>query len=152
MGIKFNRIVSTAGGIGYLPGAPGTIAAAFSVIIWYVIFANSQQILWQVLLLTISVIAGIYCSGKLSTEKDKDPSYIVIDEVAGMWLSLLFIPPTLFNYIAAFILFRFFDIVKPLGIHKMEAGKKGWGIMMDDLLAGFYSNIALRLLIVMKLW
>jgi phosphatidylglycerophosphatase A len=56
------------------------------------------------------------------------------------------------NYLAAFILFRFFDIAKPLGIRRMEAQKNGWGIMLDDIVAGIYSNIALRILILFKIW
>src|SRR5687768_14714647 len=137
MSLWINRIVSTAGGIGYLPGAPGTFAAAVSVIFWHLVSSNTDEpLIWQVSLLALSIIFGIYCSGKLSSKNEKDPSFIVIDEVAGMWLALLFIPPTIINLTVGFILFRFFDIAKPLGIKRMEEGKKGWGIMMDDLLAG----------------
>ena len=77
---------------------------------------------------------------------------MVIDEVAGMAITLLFIPPTWQNIVAGFILFRFFDILKPLGIKRMEKMKNGWGIMLDDILAGIYSTIVLHLLIFYKIW
>lgn len=150
---RINRFVSTVCGIGYLPLAPGTFAAAFAVALWYFIAIKfGQLVYWQILLVAASSIIGIYSSGKVSLESGKDPSFVVIDELAGMWISLFLIPPSIPNYLIAFILFRFFDIAKPLGIRSMEKIKNGWGIMMDDILAGIYSNIALRMLIVLKLW
>jgi len=150
---RINRLVSTVFGIGYLPLAPGTFAAAFAVGVWYFMAEYfGQLVFWQILLVAASSIIGVYSSGKVSLESGKDPSFVVIDELAGMWISLLLIPPSIPNYLIAFILFRFFDISKPLGIKKMEKIKNGWGIMLDDILAGIYSNIALRILIVLKLW
>ena len=107
---------------------------------------------WQLLIILLTIIAGIYCSGKTLPEKDKDPDFIVIDEVAGMLVTVIFIPPTFMNFTLGIILFRFFDILKPLGIKKMEQMHKGWGIMLDDILAGIYSTIVLRLLITLKIW
>ena len=72
---------------------------------------------------------------------------MVIDEVAGMWVSVLFLPQNLWLLIAGFILFRFFDIVKPLYIRRMEAFKGGWGVMLDDVLAGVYANIILQVIV-----
>ncbi len=150
---RINRFVSTVGGIGYLPLAPGTFAAALAVGIWYLLTLNGpMEFTLQILFVLISMIAGIYTSGKVSAESGKDPSFVVIDELAGMWITLLLIPPSIPNYIIAFVLFRFFDISKPLGIRKMEKFKNGWGIMSDDILAGIYSNIVLRFLLVLKLW
>ncbi|MEP6611022.1 MAG: phosphatidylglycerophosphatase A [Mucilaginibacter sp.] len=71
----------------------------------------------------------------------KDPSRVVIDEVAGMCISLLFIPVELKYVITALVLFRFFDILKPLFIRKMEKIPSRWGIMLDDVLAGVYTNL-----------
>lgn len=153
MGEKLNKFVATAGGIGYLPFAPGTWAAAISVIIWYLCGILFEKIiLWQIILVAASIIAGVIYSGRLTSTKDKDPAHVVIDEVAGMWVTLLLVPGSLINYVLGFILFRFFDILKPLGIKKTEKLKNGWGIMLDDILAGVYSNIILRLLILTKLW
>ena len=70
---------------------------------------------------------------------------VVIDEVAGMCISLLFLPVTIKYVIAALILFRFFDIAKPLFIRKSEALPAGWGVMADDLLAGIFANLILQI-------
>lgn len=153
MGIRLNKFIATAGGIGYIPLAPGTWAALVFGTIWFLTIKFFPAIYpWQLILILLFVFIGVYCSGKIVNEKVKDPNYIVIDEMAGMFVTLIFIPPSLINFIAGFLLFRFFDIVKPLGIRKMEQFRKGWGIMLDDILAGIYSAIALRLLIVMKIW
>ena len=73
---------------------------------------------------------------------------IVIDEVFGMTISLLFLPINFITIVIAFVLFRFFDILKPLGIRKAEKLKNGWGVMVDDLVAGIYSNIIIQILII----
>lgn len=153
MGKKLNSFIATSGGIGYLPLAPGTWAAGALAILWFFVCQKfPDTIIWQVLLVSLLIIVGVYVSGKLITEKEKDPSYVVIDEVAGMAVTLLFIPSTWQNFAVGFILFRFFDILKPLGIKRMEKMRKGWGIMLDDILAGIYSSIVLRLLIFYKIW
>ncbi len=153
MGLRLNRTIATAGGIGYLPLAPGTWAAIAAAIFWF--FLNKYfpvSFIWQFIIVTFTVSIGIYCSGKILNDGEKDPSYVVIDEVAGLFVTLIFIPPSYAYFISGFILFRFFDIVKPFGIRKMESFKNGWGIMFDDVLAGVYSNILLRIIIALKLW
>ncbi len=153
MGKKLNSFIATSGGIGYLPLAPGTWAAGALAILWFFVCQKfPDTIIWQVLLACLLFIGGVYFSGKLISDKEKDPSFVVIDEVAGMAVTLLFIPLAWQNFVVGFILFRFFDILKPLGIKKMEKMRKGWGIMLDDILAGIYSNIALHLLIFYKIW
>lgn len=153
MGKKLNSFIATSGGIGYLPLAPGTWAAGALAMLWFFVCQKfPDTIIWQVLLACLLFIGGVYFSGKLISDKEKDPSFVVIDEVAGMAVTLLFIPLAWQNFVVGFILFRFFDILKPLGIKRMEKMRKGWGIMLDDILAGIYSNIALHLLIFYKIW
>jgi phosphatidylglycerophosphatase A len=153
MSIGLKKFVATAGGIGYLPWAPGTWAAAATSIAWLFIFNISGiNFIFQIFIFLFVFIAGTYFSGKIIDNIDKDPSHIVIDEVAGMCLTFLFITPTFQNILVGFFLFRFFDIAKPFGIRSMEKISGGWGIMLDDILAGIYSNIILRLLIVTQLW
>ena len=153
MGKKLNSFIATSGGIGYLPLAPGTWAAGALAILWFFVCQKfPDTIIWQVLLACLLFIGGVYFSGKLISDKEKDPSFVVIDEVAGMAVTLLFIPLAWQNFVVGFILFRFFDILKPFGIKRMEKMRKGWGIMLDDILAGIYSNIALHLLIFYKIW
>jgi phosphatidylglycerophosphatase A len=153
MGKRVAEFVATTGGLGYLPLAPGTWAAAFSAILWCVIcFTSPNPFVWQLTLMPILIYGGVYCSEKILKENEKDPSHIVIDEFAGLWLTLLFVQPSYKNAIAGFILFRIFDIAKPFGIRKMEQFKKGWGIMLDDLLAGLYSNLILQSIVFFKIW
>jgi phosphatidylglycerophosphatase A len=152
MSRRLNRVVATVGGLGYLPFAPGTWASAFAAVVWYFISSGPKNYFIEVSLLIISIVAGIYSSNKILEAHEKDPSHIVIDELAGMWTTLLMIPAGFMNFAAGFILFRFFDIVKPFGIKRMENYENGYGIMLDDLLAGIYGNILLRVIIYSNLW
>jgi phosphatidylglycerophosphatase A len=97
------------------------------------------------------IFAGVWSSGRVEPIWGKDPSRVVIDEVAGMCISLLFLPADVRYLLCAFILFRFFDILKPLFIRTLESLPGGWGIMMDDVLAGFYTNILLQAVVWFKL-
>jgi phosphatidylglycerophosphatase A len=91
---------------------------------------------WVAVIVTILVtITGIWSAAKVEPAWGKDSSRVVIDEAAGMCVSLLLIPAELKYIIAGLVLFRFFDIAKPLLIRKTELLPGGWGVMMDDLLA-----------------
>jgi phosphatidylglycerophosphatase A len=90
---------------------------------------------------------GVYSSGKVEPEWGKDSYRVVIDEVAGMCITLLFVPVRWPYLLAGLLLFRFFDIAKPLFIRKMENLKGGWGVIMDDVLAGVYANLLLQLIV-----
>jgi phosphatidylglycerophosphatase A len=74
----------------------------------------------------------------------EDPGIVVVDEVVGMWTSLLFLPFTVGTAALAFVLFRVLDVIKPYPARDLEALPGGWGIMSDDLMAGVYANLALR--------
>src|SRR5262245_26203620 len=122
-------VLATIGGIGYLPLAPGTWASLVAAFAWYefsVHFPSFQ--LWQWFLLAAVILAGIISSEAAIKKWGKDPSRVVIDEVAGMWIACMLIPPKISLLISAFILFRFFDILKPWGIRKAEKLKGGLGI------------------------
>ena len=92
----------------------------------------------------IFTIAGIRSANAVEPIWGEDPSRVVVDEMVGVWIPLLAAPAgNLWYALAAFALFRLFDIFKPLGIRKMEYLKGGVGVMMDDILAGIYSLILL---------
>lgn len=80
----------------------------------------------------------------------KDHNRVVIDEVAGMCITLLFVPLKWQYTLIGLVLFRFFDILKPFGIRKLEELPGGWGVMADDVLAGIYANIILQLVMVFE--
>lgn len=141
-----HKLIGTGMGLGYIPLAPGTMGSLGGCLVAVVI---KQYTAWPDVLLVFLIflffLIGVYCSDKLETDWGKDPSRIVIDEIVGMWIALWALPSGWLYILAAFILFRFFDIYKPLFIRKLENLKGGWGIMMDDVLAGIYANLAIQL-------
>jgi phosphatidylglycerophosphatase A len=144
----FHKLAATVFGIGYLGKGVGTVAAFFAGICWYLLFHNSYPPLIPSLLLTLVVTAlGIWSGNKVEPIWGKDHSRVVIDEAAGLFVSVLFVPATILYIFIGFVLFRFFDILKPLFIRKLEALPGGWGVMADDLLAGVYANLVLHLII-----
>jgi phosphatidylglycerophosphatase A len=148
----FHKLISTSLGIGYIGKGAGTVAAVACCICWYLAWASGFNPVTTIAITVFITLIGIWSSDVVSKIWGKDPSRVVIDEVAGMCISLLFIPVTIKYVIIALVLFRFFDIVKPLFIRKMEMFSGGWGIMLDDVLAGIYANIILQALIWFKIF
>jgi phosphatidylglycerophosphatase A len=149
--IKFHQILTSFFGIGLISKGGGTVAAIATVLIWVVAIAQPFSV--TAIASTIVVtIYGVWGANKVEAEWGKDSSRVVIDEVSGMMITLLFIPITTFNLMIGLLLFRFFDIVKPLFIKRLENLPKGWGVMADDVLAGIYSNIILQILLYFNLW
>lgn len=144
---ELHKLIATAFGIGYMGKGGGTIAAAMCCIIWLLIPAGDFTIYWQVLLTIGVTFSGVWSGNAVDEIWGKDSNKVVIDEVAGMMITLLFIPVHVKFVLAGFVLFRFFDISKPLFIKKMESLPKGWGVMADDLLAGLYANILLEIIV-----
>lgn len=147
------KTIATGFGSGYSPIAPGTAGALlaclllFALVHFFEINNNSNfQIIFALFIIFMTFI-GVWVTQKLQSEWGEDPSRVVIDEMVGVWINLLFIPLTTTNFVLAFILFRFFDIAKPLGIRKLEQLKNGWGVMLDDVVAGIYGNLILQLLL-----
>lgn len=149
--MRFHKIVASVFGIGYVRKGGGSIAALFYCSIWLLLPAGYSTIIWQVIITIFIILIGIWNGNNVDPLWGKDSSKVVIDEVAGMAISLLYVPQS-FKYVCiGFILFRFFDIVKPLGIKKLEDLPKGWGVMADDVLAGIYSLIIIQVLLQFKL-
>ncbi|MDR2409798.1 MAG: phosphatidylglycerophosphatase A [Bacteroidales bacterium] len=145
----FHKIIATGFGSGYCPIAPGTAGAVFAWIVWWIlflVFPPHSYLLLQatVLLILVFTVLGIWSSGVVEAIWGKDPSRVVVDEMVGVWIPLLAVSDgNIYYALFALAAFRLFDIFKPLGIRKMEALKGGWGIMMDDILAGIYSLLLL---------
>jgi len=141
---SYHKLLSTALGIGYIGEGAGTIAAIACCICWYLAWRGGYPPLIPSLTVTVAItFIGVWSSSVVEPIWGKDPARVVIDEVAGMCVSLLFLPISIKYVLSALILFRFFDILKPLLIRKTEMLPAGWGIMMDDVLAGIYTNIIL---------
>lgn len=137
-------LVSTWGGSGLLPGAPGTWGSLFTLpVAWLIASAYGSQSL--LIAAAIALLAGIWSSTRyLRTSKSKDPGTIVIDEVAGQLLALALIPVNFWWYLAGFILFRAADILKPWPASWADRALHGaWGVMTDDIFAALYPMVIL---------
>ena len=138
----FHIVITTGFGTGFSPFAPGTAGAALATLMWYelAVWIPSFLLCATVLLILLFTVLGVLGANALEPAWGKDPSRIVVDEMVGVWIALLAVTPFNWYYmLLAFILFRLFDIFKPLGIRRMEKLKGGLGVMMDDILAGIYS-------------
>ena len=128
--------------VGNIQFAPGTIASMFAMLVWFFIPLN---LFIQLSIILILLLLALFLCYIHSTESDiKDPSYIVIDEVIGMFISLFMLPKQLSFYLLAFMLFRIFDILKPSIIYNAQDLKYGAGILADDILAGLFTIIILN--------
>ncbi|TFF36345.1 phosphatidylglycerophosphatase A family protein [Mucilaginibacter psychrotolerans] len=142
-----NKLIASIFGIGYAKGG-GTLAAIVTCPLIWGIWQLSAHPAYVLFVVTILItILGIYVGNKVEPEWGKDSYRVVIDEVAGMLITMLFVPANLYLLLCGLVLFRFFDILKPLGIRKMEALPGGTGVMMDDVLAGVYGNIVLQVIV-----
>ena len=141
------KIISTFFYIGYLPFIPGTFGSIAGIFLYYLL---KDSISIYTIFSCILIILGFLVSGPAERMLNKkDASCIVIDEVCGMLLSLIFLPYNIKIVVLAFILFRILDALKPFPLDRLQRLKGGPGIMADDLVAGLYTNIILQ--IVLKL-
>ncbi len=131
---------------GYFPVAPGTIGSLVGILACFLL--QDVPFTTYAIVVILTLIAGIYISGEAEKiYQTKDSSHIVIDEIAGVFFTFIYLPKGISFLLAGFIAFRFFDILKPFPIRLIdEKIKGGWGIMFDDVLAGIYASILIRLI------
>lgn len=145
----FSKFLSTCFGIGFLlPIGQGTLAAFAALFL--VPFFLHTALGWQLGIVIIGCAVGVFVSARAEKEfKKKDDHRIVIDEFVSIFITFLgFAAGFSWDWIAAgFLLNRVFDILKPAPIFALQRLPGGWGIMLDDIAAGIYSNIALRILL-----
>ena len=134
--VELSEWLATCFKIGHLPIAPGTWGSLAAVIGWWLWLQYLDPLVFIFLLITIFIIGVFATNIIIDHTGEKDPSRIVIDEVAGQWLGLLVLPDGALYIAAAFISFRLLDIIKPWPIRQLEKFPKGWGVMLDDMLAG----------------
>ena len=134
-------LIATVGGVGHAPFAPGTVASALTALAVGVLLPSRTALVVSVVAV---VLIGTWASQIAERSLGgKDPGAIVIDEVAGMALSVLTLPLTPGVLIAGFVLFRVFDIVKPYPANALQRLPGGVGVMIDDLVAGLYALLLL---------
>ena len=137
------KILSTCFGIGLFPVAPGTVTSIVAVLCYYFIpiLQNTSVLLSLVALCTF---VGIWSGTLMEEEFGNDPSIVTIDELAGQWLALTFLPEGWLPALLSLAFFRYFDIAKPGPVDAVQRFPGGWGIMADDLLAGLFANLVVR--------
>ncbi|MBL7775266.1 MAG: phosphatidylglycerophosphatase A [Saprospiraceae bacterium] len=145
--LRFYKLMLSGFGAGWLPLAPGTWGSAAALLLaWPISIWTPPEVLQLCLLFLILAFLWIGVSGSklLAGDWGEDPSQTVIDEMVGMWIAVLGLPVAWTWWLAAFVLFRLFDIFKPLGIRRLERLGEGWGVMLDDVLAGVYASVVLQ--------
>lgn len=155
---RFDVALGTTLGAGFWPWGPGTMGAVAGVALWYVwallvkVLVADDNTAWVItaaltLAFAVSVtLLSIKPINRLETIWGPDPSMVVIDETVGVWLTLVAVPVTMeWQWVlAAFVLFRLFDILKPLGCRWLDRNiHGGWGVMLDDILAGVYGALVI---------
>lgn len=147
MKLQFAKFFASVIFIGKFPLAPGTFASLIANLSLYLILLYHNQASidlrsLMVFLVPFLFFAGVFTSSIITKEiNDKDPSSIVIDEWVGQWIPFIFLHLNIQNLVLSFIFFRIFDISKILFIKKFESFSGGWGVMLDDVLAGFYALV-----------
>jgi phosphatidylglycerophosphatase A len=133
--------LASAGGAGCSPVAPGTVGSFVTLVALWLIPFSQPALLATLIAVTL---LGIWSGGRVERALGtKDPGVIVIDEVAGMMLSVLILPRTVAVLFVAFVLFRIFDIWKPFPARESQSLSGGLGVMLDDLIAGLYALLVL---------
>ena len=147
--------VATFFGAGLGKPGPGTWGSVAAVLLWAAVawgLSPSPMVLLIVLIAGIALSIGFGVPAATIAAREsgkKDPGFVVIDEVAGQWITLLFSPADWRHGLIALILFRLFDITKPFPVRQLESLPEGWGIVFDDVAAGLY---ALGVATLLRIW
>ena len=144
--------MATGFGVGYSPVAPGTLGTLIAIPVYYFL-SNISSPIYE-----ITLVGFFFLSVWVSESAEiffgkKDDQRIVIDEIMGFLITMLWIPKTAIFVVAGFFLFRFFDILKPFPIRRLEKRLNGgYGVVLDDVMAGVYANIVLQIILAIKLF
>ena len=144
-------LAATFFGVGRLNPGPGTWGSAAAVLIWAAAAHETRAAIQPIVLALMAAAAiaiGIPAATRVARASgSRDPHHVVIDEVAGQWITLLFAPISWKTLLAGFILFRGFDILKPPPVRQLERLPEGTGIVFDDVAAGLYALLVMQLLL-----
>ena len=141
---RFFLLLATGFGVGYSPVAPGTLGTLVAIPIYYFL-SDIPSPLYEITLIGFFFLSVWISENAETSFGKKDDQRIVIDEIIGFLITMLWVPKTVPFIIIGFFLFRFFDILKPFPIRLLEKGLKGgYGVVLDDVAAGAYANIVLQ--------
>jgi phosphatidylglycerophosphatase A len=142
------KFIATGAYSGYSPIAPGTAGSVVGILIYLSVFSFQLSAFGYLSITILIVLIGIWASGRAEEIfAKKDSQKIVIDEIAGMLISLFMLPPGFFTVLSGFIIFRALDIAKPFYI--LERLPRGFGVMLDDVAAGIATNLILRVFLLL---
>ncbi len=139
---SFPVFIATFGPVGYLPIAPGTWGSGAAILIWWFAMRPLPVLYYLIILLLLTAVA-VWSSSQAEKTLGHDSGHIVIDEVVGQLIALVICPRSILFAVSGFFIFRLFDIWKPAPINSSQNLSSGWGVVMDDLLAGIYTAIVL---------
>ena len=160
----FTKLIATGFFSGYIPWASGTFGTLVGILLYLLPGIENPVVLS--IIVVVGFVAGVVTSARVADvvghkltksaelaketfqpgkHKVPDPSIVVIDEIVGIWITLLFVPKVVVAISIAFVAFRAFDILKPPPTQQLENIPNGWGIMLDDVIAGVYANIAVHI-------
>jgi phosphatidylglycerophosphatase A len=146
----FPRVIATVGFIGYAPVAPGTMGSVATALVFLLFPSYLSK--WPLVIGLLPLFAiAVWSAQQMAASGDVqsckvDPQEVVIDEAMGMAVTLAFVPLNLKTIGLGFLLFRIFDVTKPFPVRRSEKLPGGWGIVMDDVIAGIYANVSLRII------
>ena len=131
---------------GYFPIAPGTAGSAVGLLLMYALRTQGTPIP-ELVAIVVLCVAGVWAATEAERHFGReDPGPVVLDEVVGMLVTLVFVPVSFAGAIAGFVAFRVFDVIKPYPANKLEHLGGGLGIMADDVMAGIYAHVTVRVL------
>ncbi len=140
------KFLGSCAGLGYFPFAPGTVTSLAAAIFFVTIPSFSNPEVAGPAIVAV-FIAGLWSARVMEGIYGHDPSRVTIDEFAGQWVTLLLLPGGWFTAVLGFVAFRVFDILKPEPVNAAQKLPGGWGIMVDDLLAGVYASLSVRIVL-----
>ena len=141
----FEKLIGSGFLTGYSPVASGTVGSIAALLIYLI--PGFEQLFIIIPAIILFLVYGIYLGDKFEAEYGKDPAQCTIDEIVGTWISLIALPKTTWIIVAAFLLWRILDIIKPAPARNLEKLKGGLGIMIDDVVSGIYTLIIMHLIV-----
>ncbi len=133
--------IATGVYVGYLPPAPGTLGSLLGLLLLWPLKPGTVQVLVTLFLIGVGIVVADRAARVIGGQ---DPPAIVIDEIAGIAVATLLLPPQVQERVVAFVIFRLFDVIKPFPARQAERLPGGFGIVGDDLIAGLYTNLLVR--------
>jgi len=146
--MRMSELFGTFFYVGKFPRLPGTMGSAAAVLLVCLLRSLGASVITELYCIVILLLAGVICANQMiKASNHEDPQQFVLDEVLGIFVTFLMVPIDLMHAILGFALFRLFDIWKPFPIRRLEKLPGGWGVMMDDVVAGAFANVLLRLIL-----